>query len=125
MRAEEPRRGGLAVQGVKESTPQPLCHLLTAYLHTCATQDGSTPRHPDPHGALRTFAYLPTPFQTVKKFFFTKLKKKISPSSKSLKKFLGTDLCLPTLYLQNKDIKKKFFLPPVPVFHKRHFSTQT
>ena len=74
MRAEEPRRGGLAVQGVKESTPQPLCHLLTAYLHTCATQDGSTPGHPDPHGAPRTFAYLPTSFQTVKKFFFTKLK---------------------------------------------------
>ena len=70
MRAEEPRRGGLAVQGVKESTPQPLCHLLTAQRHTCATQDGSTPGHPDPHGAPRTLAYLPTPLQTVKKIFF-------------------------------------------------------
>ena len=76
MRAEEPRRGGLAVQGVKESTPQPLCHLLTAQRHTCATQDGSTPGHPDPHGAPRTLAYLPTPLQTVKKIFFYQVKKK-------------------------------------------------
>lgn len=109
VRAEEPWHGALAVQGVKESSPQPLCHLLIAHLHTCATQDGSI------QGTLilmELLEHLLTclhPFKLLKKIFFTKLKKKISSTSKSLKKFLGADLCLPTLYLQNKDIKKNFF----------------
>lgn len=67
--------------------------------------------------ALRGYlAYLSVPFQT----FY------ISPTNKTVKKCLGTDICLLTFYLLNKDIKKKpkHFLLPTPLFHKRHFNTK-
>lgn len=109
LRAKEPGPGGLAAQGVLN----PSATLLSCH-STPATQEGSAPRHPVLMELLEYGAYLPIPFQTFK----------ISPSSKSLQKFLGADLCLPTLHLQNKDIKKNFFLPPIPLFHKRHSNTK-
>lgn len=103
LRAKEPGPGGLAAQG--------LCYLVTAHLQhrKALLQDTLILME-----LLEYGAYLPIPFQTFK----------ISPSSKSLQKFLGADLCLPTLHLQNKDIKKNFFLPPIPLFHKRHSNTK-
>lgn len=48
LRAKEPGPGGLAAQGVLDASATLLsCHS------TPATQEGSAPRHPDPHGAPR------------------------------------------------------------------------
>lgn len=70
----------------------------------------------DPDGAPRVFGL---PVCTLPNFY-------ISPTNKTVKKCLGTDIGLLTFYLLNKDIKKKtkHFLLPTPLFHKRHFNTK-
>lgn len=77
---------------------------------TLTAQADSALGHPDPYGAPKACGL---PVCTVPNF-------PISLISKILKKYLGTDICLSTWDVQNKDIRKnlkQFFLPLIQLFH--------
>lgn len=101
--------------GIKKSTPPPLYHLAMVYLqHRKALLQGTLilTELADCLAQLDQSTYwTPPPF-------------KCSLISKISKKYLGADRwCQLCVY---KDIKKlkKHFLPPTPLFHKRHFNTK-
>lgn len=105
-----------SAQGTKELIPQPLYyHSRHTYSTERSALDILTLMELLRHLASRVYPSLPNVY--------------ISLISKTWKKFLGTDICSPTRYIQSKDIRKhfskNFFFPLTPLFHKRHFNTKS